>query len=81
MLTRIRGDDGYACPGGSGAASYVGRLAFFLIDGGGVESVSFELARLDATASSSSVSEELGSFVCEKRDAGGITGEGRGITE
>jgi hypothetical protein len=39
-------------------------------DGGGVESVSFELARLDATASSSSVSDELGSG-CEKRLAGG----------
>jgi hypothetical protein len=42
-----------------------------LLDGGGVESVSFELARLDATASSSSVSEELGSGGCEKRLAGG----------
>lgn len=77
MLARTRGDDGYACPGATGAASYVGRLAFlaltlaFLLDGGGVESVSFELVRLDATASSSSVSEELGSFGCEKRLAGG----------
>jgi hypothetical protein len=43
----------------------------FLLDGGGVESVSFELVILDATASSSSVSEELGSFGCEKRLAGG----------
>lgn len=45
-------------------------LAFLRDDGGGVESVSFELARLDATASSSSVSDELGSG-CEKRLAGG----------
>jgi hypothetical protein len=43
----------------------------FLREGGGVERVSFELARLDATASSSSVSEELGSFGREKRLAGG----------
>lgn len=75
MLDRTRGDDGYACPGATGAASYAGRLCFFglcfLLDGGGVESVSFELARLDATASSSSVSEELGSGGCEKRLAGG----------
>lgn len=46
-------------------------LGFLREDGGGVESVSFELARLDATASSSSVSDELGSFGCEKRLAGG----------
>jgi len=46
-------------------------LGFLRDDGGGVESVSFELARLDATASSSSVSDELGSFGCEKRLAGG----------
>lgn len=46
-------------------------LAFLRDDGGGgVESVSIELARLDATASSSSVSDELGSG-CEKRLAGG----------
>ena len=44
MFTRIRGDGGYVNPGGSGAGSYVGRLAF-LNDGGGgcVEGVSFEL--------------------------------------
>ena len=71
MLTRMRimGDDGYASPGGIGAASYVRRLAFlalaFLIDGGGVETVLFELARFDATASSSPISEELDSFGCE----------------
>jgi hypothetical protein len=59
-----------------------------LLDGGGVESVSFELARLDATASSSSVSEELGSFGCEKRLAGGtmtdespVVDDGRTRTE
>jgi hypothetical protein len=45
-------------------------LGFFL-EGGGVESVSFELAILDATASSSSVSEVLNSFGCEKMLAGG----------
>lgn len=45
-------------------------LGFFL-EGGGVESVSFELAILDATASSSSVSEVLSSFGCEKMLAGG----------
>lgn len=80
MLARTRGDDGYACPGATGAASYVGRLAFLalalalalavLLDGGGVESVSFEPVILDATVSSSSVSEELGAR-CEKRLAGG----------
>jgi len=79
VLARTRGDDGYACPGATGAASYIGRLGFlalcFLLDGGGVESVSFELARLDATASSSSVSDELGSFGCEKRLAGGTMTE------
>lgn len=36
-----------------------------------MESVSFELAILDATASSSSVSEVLSSFGCEKMLAGG----------
>ncbi len=74
MFARIRGDDGYAWPGPIGAASYVRRLDFlalgFLLDGGGVERVSFELAILDATASSSSVSE-LSSFGCEKMLAGG----------
>lgn len=79
VLAPTRGDDGYASPGASGAASYIGRLGFLalclLLDGGGVESVSFELARLDATASSSSVSDELGSFGCEKRLAGGTMTE------
>ncbi len=74
MFARRRGDDGYAWPGGTGAASYAGRLDLlalsFLLDGGGVVNVSFELAILDATASSSSVSE-LSSLGCEKRLAGG----------
>ncbi len=38
MPTRIRGDNGYFCPGVNGASSYVGRLDFFalgfLLDGG-----------------------------------------------
>jgi hypothetical protein len=61
---RISGVVGYSCPGGVGAASYVGRLVLalaFLREGGGVVKESFELAILDATASSSVVSEELGS--------------------
>ena len=68
------GDDGYACPGIIGAASYVGRLDFlglaFLREGGGVESV---LAILDPTASSSSILEALSSFGCAEMPVGGIT--------
>lgn len=50
-------------------------------NGGGVERVSFELARLDATASSSSVSEELGSAGCEKRLAGGTMTEESAVVD
>lgn len=80
MLARASGDDGYSCPGAIGAASYAGRrdflaLGFLRDEGGGVESVSFELAILDLTASSSSVSDELSSFGCEKRLGGGTRTE------
>jgi hypothetical protein len=88
VLARISGDDGYSWPGGVGAASYAGGLVLdlaldltFLREGGGVESVSFELARLDATASSSSVSEELGSFGREKRLAGGTMTEESAVVD
>ena len=87
VLARTRGDDGYSCPGAIGAASYVGRRDLLLValgflrDGGGVERVSFELARLDATASSSSVSDELGSFGCEKRLAGGTRTEESAVVD
>jgi len=87
VLARTRGDDGYSCPGAIGAASYVGRRDLLLValgflrDGGGVESVSFEPARLDATASSSSVSDELGSFGCEKRLAGGTRTEESAVVD
>jgi hypothetical protein len=53
----------------------------FLREGGGVESVSFELARLDATASSSSVSEELETFGREKRLAGGTITEESAVVD
>jgi hypothetical protein len=74
VFARRRGDDGYTWPDGTGAASYAGRLDLlalsFLLDRGGVVNVALELAILDATASSSSVSE-LSSFGCEKMLAGG----------
>ena len=83
---RISGVVGYSCPGGVGAASYVGRLALalalaFLREGGGVERVSFELAILDATASSSVVSEELGSAGCEKMLGGGTMTEESAVVD
>jgi hypothetical protein len=85
VFVRRSGDDGYSNPGVVGAASYLVRrdfLAGFLRDdGGGVERVSFELARLDATASSSSVSEELGSAGCEKRLAGGTMTEESAVVD
>lgn len=81
---RINGVTGYSWPSGVGAASYVGRLALvlvFLREGGGVERVSFELAMLDATASSSVVSEELGSGGCEKILAGGTMTEESAVVD
>jgi hypothetical protein len=87
VLAPASGDDGYSCPGAIGAASYAGRRDFlelgFLRDeaGGGVESVSFELARLDLTTSSSSVSDELGSFGCEKRLGGGTRTEDSAVVD
>ena len=52
-----------------------------MLEGGGVESVSFELAILDATASSSSVSEVLSSFGCEKMLAGGTMTDDSPVVE
>jgi len=84
-LPRISGVAGYSWPGGVGAASYVGRLTLalaFLREGGGVVKVSFELAILDATASSSSVvSEELGSGGCEKMLGGGTMTEESAVVD
>jgi len=54
----------------------------FLREGGGVVKVSFELAILDATASSSSVvSEELGSGGCEKMLEGGTITEESAVVD
>jgi len=54
----------------------------FLREGGGVVKVSFELAILDATASSSSVvSEELGSGGCEKMLGGGTMTEESAVVD
>ena len=84
MPARASGDDGYSWPGTVGAASYVGRrdllgLGFLRDKGGGVESISFELAILDLTASSS-VSDELGSG-CEKRLGGGTRTEDPAVVD
>jgi hypothetical protein len=84
VLACTSGDDGYSWPGCVGAVSYAGNLDLdldFLREGGGVERVSFELARLDATASSSSVSEELGSFGRENRLAGGTITEESAVVD
>lgn len=50
-------------------------------EGGGVVKVSFELAILDATASSSVVSEELGSGGCEKMLGGGTMTEESAVVD
>jgi hypothetical protein len=86
LIVPASGDDGYSRPAGIGAASYAGRrdflaLGFLRDDGGGVESVSFELAILDLTASSSSVSDELSAFGCSKRLGSGIRTEDSPVVE
>jgi len=52
-----------------------------LREGGGVVKESFELAILDATASSSVVSEELGSGGCEKMLGGGTMTEESAVVD
>jgi hypothetical protein len=56
-------------------------LVFLREEGGGVVKVSFELAILDATASSSVVSEELGSGGCEKMLGGGTMTEESAVVD
>ena len=60
----------------------MGRLALALLrEGGGVVKVPFELAILDATASSSVVSEELDSGGCKKMLGGGTMTEGPAVVD